>query len=87
MTRLAQGDVYGYEKYGKMAFYDFPSLSLARSIAVNLAREGELDKAIAWLDEFINYAENDLQKNAWKDQMKSMRDALRSVQGYFEETT
>ena len=85
ITALTQQDIDQYEIFAKKAFLDFPSYSVASSIALNIAQKGKIDDAISWIDEFPKYAANDLQSKSWISQIESMREALLEIKNHMSE--
>ena len=79
VTALSMNDVENYEKYAKMAFVDFPSYSVANAIVLILAQNGRVEDAVKWIDQFPAYAANRMQREAWMEQSKSIRQALLDV--------
>jgi tetratricopeptide (TPR) repeat protein len=76
LTEKALGDFDGYIEDGKRAFFDFPAISLAEGLALDLAARGQLDEAIAWTDQVIAAAPGIMLREAWRQQMASLRAAM-----------
>ena len=85
LTRLKMDDIDGYAKYSKQAFFDFPSVTVAQSIAATLFQHGRLDDAIAWIDQAIEAAPSGLLRESWSKQLESLRQALEDVRHHLEQ--
>lgn len=68
-----------YIHYMQKSYRAYPSLTIAQKIAAELFRLRELDKAIAWLDEAIEFAPDGFQGSIWSRTLGSMRSALINI--------
>lgn len=79
LTLRAQGDAAGHLRYAKLAFADFPAISLAQMIATTHFEQWDMDGALAWLDEAIEYAPSDVVAQAWTQELAGLRKAILQV--------
>lgn len=85
LTQQADGQFDAYARYAQQAFFDFPSLSVAQSIAAQMFAHGKLDDAIRWVDTALAHAPSSMQRAAWEQQLSSLRDAMLGVRRYLNE--
>jgi hypothetical protein len=76
LTEKATGNFDAYIDAGKRAFFDFPAISLAQALALDMAARGQLDEAIAWTDQVIAAAPGIMLREAWRQQIASLRAAM-----------
>jgi|GEM_PF-993606 len=67
-------------KYAKLAFLDFPSLSVAQKIALELFKSGHEEESLAWIDEAVGYAPTNISGVAWSRSLTSLRNAIIDIQ-------
>lgn len=76
LTYYDMGKFNLYTQYAKQAFFDYPSLSVAQIIALRLFEHQQLQEAIMWTDEALNYAPNNLNKLSWENSLGSLKEML-----------
>jgi tetratricopeptide (TPR) repeat protein len=74
-----QGNHSVYIEHAKKAYFAFPSLSIAQKVGAELFVANRYQEAIDWLDEAESYTPRGLVGNAWKNSMRSMRNAIIDV--------
>ncbi|WP_038206374.1 hypothetical protein [Xenophilus azovorans] len=80
LTQMEEGDVKQYAAYAQRAFLDFPSLSIAQAVALNLFSHGELERALEWVNMVLAKAPNKIVRKAWTEQLGGLRSAMLDIQ-------
>ena len=77
LVELSLHDVLAYYKYARASYYDFPSISMAESIASVLVARGDLEMSIDWIDDFLATLPKDgANYQRWRLRMTSLRQAI-----------
>lgn len=73
------GVISTYVEFAKKAFYDYPSLSIAQLVAVNLFQIHDNDEAIKWINESLTYAPNNAAKESWMISLNSLKKSIEDM--------
>ncbi|RYH66115.1 MAG: hypothetical protein EON54_05160 [Alcaligenaceae bacterium] len=79
LTEKSLDHAEGYVEYAKLAFFDYPSLSIGEAIAVNLFQSHRPREAAEWIEEMLKSTPDRLQREAWKIRLGSLQAALKAV--------
>ena len=85
LTEEKLGNIDGYAYYGKKSFFDFPGMSMAEVIAVNLFEGGRGQLAIDWIDEVVGNNPGGLMNDYWRTRFASLKNAILEVKEHFGE--
>ncbi|MDH0718437.1 hypothetical protein [Acinetobacter junii] len=73
------GEIGLYVEFAKKAFYDYPSLSVAQLVAVNLFQIHDNDEAVKWINESLTYAPNNAAKESWVISLNSLKKSIEDM--------
>lgn len=84
LSAQAEGRAEDYLRYARLAFLDFPSISVAQMIALRHFEQLDVDGALAWIDEAVDHAPSEAAAQAWAQELDGLRQAILQVRQQLE---